>query len=341
MSFDPNAAADLSLGIFGLPFQREESRLIVIPVPFEATVSYGGGTEHGPEAVAAASAQVDLFDRRFGEAWRGGIHLEPADERFRVWGREARELAVPIIERGGAGDGDKDAVAKVDELGRAMNALVRARAAAALDEGRIPCLLGGEHAVSLGGIAACAETHGEIGVLQIDAHMDLREAFEGFRYSHASIMHNALEEVAGLVRLVQVGIRDYSSGEAGSARERVDRVVTHFDDDLFDAVANGKTFASLAAAIVDELPEKVYVSFDIDGLDPALCPHTGTPVPGGLSFREVSLLLHTLATSGKRIVGCDLVEVSPGPAGDDWDANVGARALFRLCMAALASGEGS
>lgn len=335
--FDPNAAADLSSGIFGLPFTREQSAVVVIPVPFEATVSYGGGTEGGPEAVRAASAQVDLLDRRFGEAWRGGVFMEEAEDRFIAWGREARELAGPIIERGGAGAGDAGAVGRVDAIGAAMNGLVRELAAAALAEGKTPCLLGGEHAVSLGAIAACAEAHGEIGVLQIDAHMDLRRAFEGFRYSHASVMYNALEELPGVSRLVQVGIRDLSRGEADYGASLGGRVFTHYDDDLFDAEARGEGFGLVCARIVEQLPERVYVTFDIDGLDPSLCPNTGTPVPGGLGFREASLLLDVLSRSGRRIVGCDLVEVTPGAGGDEWDANVGARVLFRLCMAAVAS----
>lgn len=333
--FDPSAAADLSSGIFGLPFTREQAGLVVIPVPFEATVSYGGGTEQGPEAVRLASAQVDLLDRRFGEAWRRGIFMEPADERFLAWGREARELAGPIIEGGGASGGDEGVVDRVDALSAQMNTLVHERAAAALAEGKIPCLLGGEHAVSLGAIRACAETHGAIGVLQIDAHMDLRRAFEGFRYSHASVMYNAMEEIPGVSRLIQVGVRDFSLGEVDYAGTRDERVMTHYDDDLFDSIARGESFGLACARIVEQLPESVYVTFDIDGLDPSLCPHTGTPVPGGLGFREASLVLETLAKSGSRIVGCDLVEVAPGGEGDEWDANVGARALFRLCMAAL------
>lgn len=337
MPFDPNAAADLSLGLFGLPFTREQSRLVVIPVPFEATVSYGGGTEHGPDAVREASAQVDLLDRRFGEAWQAGICQEDADGRFAAWGREARDLASPIIERGGATDADAEAVGKIDALCARANALVQERAGAALAEGKIPCLLGGEHAVSLGAIRACAEKHGELGVLQIDAHLDLREAFEGFKYSHASVMFNALEEIAGVTRLVQVGIRDLSRGETDYAKAQGERVRTFYDDDLFDGIARGEGFAAACAQIIGALPENVYVTFDIDGLDPSLCPNTGTPVPGGLGFREASLLLHTLAASGKRIVGCDLVEVAPGAGHGDWDANVGARVLFRLCMAALQS----
>jgi agmatinase len=337
MPFDPNAAADSSLGVFGLPFAREASRVVVIPVPFEATVSYGGGTEHGPETVREASAQVDLLDRRFGEAWRAGIYMEEPDPRVTEWGRAAREIASPIIERGGAAEGDAEAVARVDAICAKVNTLVRDRAEAALREGRIPCVLGGEHAVSLGAIRACAEAHGEIGLLQIDAHMDLRPAFEGFRYSHASVVYNALEEVPQLRAVSQVGIRDYSPGEAEFAAGP--RVATLFDDDLFDARAGGEPLGAIFDRAIEPLPERIYITLDIDGLDPALCPGTGTPVPGGLSFREASFLLQRLARSGRRVVGCDLVEVAPHQGDGQWNANVGARVLFRLCMVAIASHE--
>lgn len=333
--FDPSGAADLSLGIFGLPFPREQSALVVIPVPFEATVSYGVGTGRGPEAVRTASAQVDLLDRRFGDVWKSGIHLEDARREFAEWGERARQLAAPIISRGGAEAGDSEVIAEIDDLGSRAAELVEKRVAAALAEGRIPCVLGGEHAVSLGALRACGAHHGEIGILQIDAHMDLRRAFEGFRYSHASVMLNALEEVPSVSRLVQVGIRDFCAEEVEFAQARADQVVTHYDDDMFDPASRGESYGDMCRRIVEDLPESVYVTFDIDGLDPSLCPHTGTPVPGGLGFREASTLLETLARSGRKIVGCDLVEVAPGEDGSEWDANVGARMLFRLCMAAL------
>ncbi|HRQ71683.1 MAG TPA: agmatinase family protein [Phycisphaerales bacterium] len=334
MTFDPDAAVAPGAGVFGLPTAREDARIVLIPVPFEATTSYGGGTERGPEAIRAASAQVDLHDRRFGPVWRQGIFMEDEDARFRLWGREAREHARRIIERGGAGPGDEEAVGKVDTAGSQMNALVAERVFAALDEGRVPGVIGGEHSVSYGAIRACAERWGDIGVLQIDAHMDLRDRFEGFRWSHASVMFNVLEDEQRVKRVVQVGIRDFGEREEEYANRRAGderRVIVHYDDDLFDRLAAGRSFAKRCRRIVEALPERVYVTFDIDGLDPGLCPHTGTPVPGGLSWREVSLLLGTLAASGRQFVGFDLVEVAPGPEGDQWDANVGARVLYRLC----------
>jgi agmatinase len=145
-------------------------------------------------------------------------------------------------------------------------------------------------------------------------------------------MHNVLSRLPGVARLVQVGIRDFSEGELDFARSQGDRVVTHFDDAWGDEQLHGTPFAALAARAIDSLPETVYVSFDIDALDPALCPNTGTPVPGGLSFNQASLLLDLLLKSERRVVGFDLVEVAPGPPrGPEIDAIAGARALYRLC----------
>jgi agmatinase len=137
---------------------------------------------------------------------------------------------------------------------------------------------------------------------------------------------------------VQVGIRDYSDEEDETIRANPDRVRVHFDPDLRRALFDGESFSRVAGRVVADLPREVYVSFDIDGLDPALCPHTGTPVLGGLSFAEVSALLRTVVESGRRIVGFDLNEVAPDPEGrSEWDGNVGARVLYKEIGFALMS----
>lgn len=324
--FDPDGAITNG-ALFGLPHGREESRVIVIPVPFDATASYGTGSADGPGAIRTASAQLDLHDTTFGDVWRRGIFMEPIPEDIAELSAHARTLTAPIIDKGGADDTDSDAIERIDAAGERVRDFVRGKVAGVLAEGRFPIMLGGEHSVSLGAIEAAAAT-GPIGVLQIDAHADLRDAFEGFRHSHASVIRNALEMCPALTSVVQVGIRDVSLGEVeyGDASGRV-RMFT--DDAIGARLAAGNGFAEIAGDIVHSLPDKVYVTVDIDGLDPSLCPSTGTPVPGGLSWREFSVLLATLRDSGKTIVGADLVEVAPGPT--EWDANVGARVLYRLC----------
>ncbi|MEX2218012.1 MAG: agmatinase family protein [Phycisphaerales bacterium] len=336
MAFDPDAAGLPGSGIFGLPFTRGQAGIVLVPVPFEATTSYGQGAAQGPGAILRASMQVDLYDRRFGRVYERGIFMEEPDGRIVELCEAARDAAAPILLRGGADSGDHAAVARVDAAGDELNGIVHAKVAQILAEGKAPGLVGGDHSTPFGAIRACAEAAGEggLGILHIDAHMDFRRAYEGFRWSHASIMHNVLTRVPGVSRIVQVGIRDFGEGELALAAEQGPRVVTFYDDQWAEEMAGGTGFLGLARRAVEALPDRVYISFDIDALDPSLCPHTGTPVPGGLPFNQAVLLLDALRQSGKRVVGFDLVEVSPGPEGDEWDGNVGARVLYKLCGAA-------
>ena len=336
-AFDPNAAADPNAGIFGLPHD-DQARVHLLPVPFDATTSYGGGAATGPEAILEASMQVDLYDHQFGRVYERGISMVPIDETIRSQSIEARAAAVPIIEKGGADEGDAAIVAGIDAAGDAVNEYVRAWTTRTLEAGRIAGVVGGDHSTPYGAIAAAAAWTAErkepLGILQIDAHMDLRHAFEGFRWSHASIMWNVLDQISNVERLVQVGIRDYCEEELDVARAAGDRVVTHFDFDWWRTRDSGASFASMCRAAIDRLPSHVYVSFDIDGLSPELCPGTGTPVPGGLSFNDASLLLEELARSGRTIVAFDVNEVCPQPHDGGFNANVGARILYKLCGAA-------
>ena len=146
-----------------------------------------------------------------------------------------------------------------------------------------------------------------------------------------------MRTLPAITRLVQVGIRDYSRAERQYCEQLGERARCFYADDLFRRRADGQPWAEVTRAILAELPPRVYVSFDIDGLDQPWCPHTGTPVPGGLSYAEAVYLIEELATSGRRIIGFDLCEVAPGPEGDEWDANVGARLLYKLCGCVLRS----
>ncbi|MCB9884977.1 MAG: agmatinase family protein [Planctomycetes bacterium] len=330
-AFDPNAAAQHG-GIFGLPGDPDRAAIHLVPVPFAATVSYGGGAENGPAAILAASQQVDLFDLQFGRVYEAGIHMLAADPRLADVHARARPLAEQVVAQGG---GDAAAVAPIDAAGALVNEIVHAQTRAILQAGRIPGIVGGDHSVPYGAIAAVAEHHGDIGILHFDAHADLRVAYEGMRWSHASIMDNVLRDVPGVRRLVQLGIRDFCEQELLAIQGSGGRVLTCFDQDWQRRRFEGTTFDSLCREAIEALPERVYVSFDIDGLDPSLCPNTGTPVPGGLSFAETAHVLAAVVASGRRIVGFDLVEVAPGE--DEWDANVGARILYKLCGAAVQS----
>lgn len=204
-----------------------------------------------------------------------------------------------------------------------------------LAQGKLVALLGGDHSTPFGFFKSISEKHEDYGILQIDAHCDLRCAYEGFNYSHASIMYNALEEIPGIKKLVQVGIRDYCEEELDYINNSNGRVVTFFDKDIKERMFEGDTWKTIVDEIVHVLPQKVFLSFDIDGLDPKLCPHTGTPVQGGFQVEQIFYLLKKLMQSKRTIIGFDLNEL--GVSHDEWDENVGSRVLYKLCNILIAS----
>jgi agmatinase len=328
MAFDPNAAAAADSGVFGLPHTPDEARVVLIPVPFEATTSYGGGTADGPRTLLEASKQVDLFDLDTGKPYEAGISMLEEPATIRNLNDRAKNLATPIIVA--AGRDERGSLPEINRLCAEMNGWVRETTAAWLARGKIVGTIGGDHSTPFGAIEAYAERFPGMGVLHLDAHADLRAAYEGFEWSHASIMFNVVERLAKVSKLVQVGIRDFCEEEHQLIAGSNGRIVTHFDAALAEARFEGETWGQQVRRIVQDLPKDVYLSFDIDGLEPTLCPNTGTPVPGGLSFQMACALVAGVVKSGRRIVGFDLNEVAPGPDGDEWDGNVGARLLYKM-----------
>ncbi|MHB1048741.1 MAG: agmatinase family protein [Bacteroidota bacterium] len=333
-SFNPNDLGKKDSNLFGLPFTTDEARLVVVPVPWEVTVSYGSGTANGPEAVFDASMQVDLFDPYLENAWKLGVSMDSVPQKLHATSTLLRKKAERYIDLLSSGkDPEKHAAMKKirTEINAACGKMiehVKKTAAKHIAAGKMVALLGGDHSTPLGFIKALSEKYSDFGILQIDAHADLRQAYEGFTYSHASIMYNVLNEVAAVKKLVQVGIRDYCEDEVNVINHSNGRVITYFDKEIKHELYNGKSIRSLHVEMVQQLPKHVYISFDIDGLDPKLCPNTGTPVPGGFEFEEAAHLIQTVVESGRKIIGFDLNEVSP--RDDEWDANVGARMLYRM-----------
>ena len=338
LPFDPDAAAAAGSGIYGLPFRAEDAHVVIVPVPFEATTSYGGGASEGPAAVFEASKQVDLFDLELGAFHEAGIHMLPEPRQLRRWNDEAKKAAAPVIEAGGATTPAlRKKLALVNDRSEKVNAWVRETAGSWIRKGKLVGVVGGDHAVPLGAIQAAAEKWPGLGVLHLDAHADLRDAYEGFTYSHASIMHNVCERAPGVAKLVQVGLRDVGRQEHRYREASGGRIVWHTAPALHAQLHDGAPWSKLVQRIVKDLPRRVWLSFDIDGLEPSLCPHTGTPVPGGLDFMQAVALVAGVVKSGRTIVGLDLCEVAPGPDGDEWDGNVGARLLYKMIGWALAS----
>jgi agmatinase len=331
--FDPNGLGNANNNIYGLPFTIEEAEVVIIPVPWEVTVSYSTGTALGPQAIFDASFQVDLFDPKIKDAWKIGVAMESVSDDIASISESNRRKAenyITLLEEGE----NPETNHKMNETLVAINAecvklnnWVKNKALDYLNKNKIIALLGGDHSTPFGLMQALAEKHDSFAILQIDAHADLRDAYEGFEFSHASIMYNALK-IPQVSKLVQVGIRDYCEEEYDLIQNSNGRIITFFDRDIKNQQYEGTSWSSICNKIIEALPNHIYLSFDIDGLDPKLCPNTGTPVPGGFEFEQILSLIEKIVDAGKCIIAFDLNEVTPG--GNEWDANVGARLMYRI-----------
>lgn len=256
----------------------DQARAVILPVAYEKTVSWGGGTGRGPRALLEASASVELFDEELRrETCRIGIHTHA-------------EL-----------ESDQPPAVFLPEL-----QAVHARAAGAGD--RLVAMLGGEHSITLAAVESCLQRHPDLHVLQFDAHADLRDSYGGTPFSHASVMRRVSEKAP----IVQVGIRSLSSGEADwmQAGAGNHAVHTHWMHDGWPG--------DLSDWVLDRLGDPVYITFDLDVLDPSVLPSTGTPEPGGIDWYRATRLLRAVARR-RRIVGFDVVELAPvdgHPASD-------------------------
>ncbi len=338
--FNPNGVGVVGNGFFSLPSSIDTARLVIISAPWDVTVSYGKGTAAAPDALREASSQLDLYDSSAHDAWREGIATLPIDNSIIEQSESLREIAEQVISAlESGGEADAELTQKVNDGSKRLNDQIYNSTKELLAKGKLVAIVGGDHSTPYGAIKAIGEKYSDFGILHIDAHRDLREAYEGFEFSHASVMYNVLRDVKQVERLVQVGVRDFCDDEQHIANSD-SRVVSFEDMTLARGRFEGETWGSQCRKIIDELPQKVYVSFDIDGLQISYCPHTGTPVSGGLSYNEVVYLLEQLVASGREIVGFDVVEVVPHES-DVTDLVVGARILFKLCGLTIKSNLGS
>jgi len=330
-SFDPNEAAFEGSNIFGLPFTIEEASIVLIPVPWEVTVSYASGTARGPACILEASKQVDLFHLFNENVWKQGIAMDEIPREIEEINDYQRSLAKNYLSNYVKKKLKKNSRAALEEINNAchyLNEHVKNKSEKFLNDGKIVGVVGGDHSSPLGLLQALAQRNQNFSILQIDAHADLRNAYEGFLYSHASIMYNAVQ-LRAVSNLVQVGVRDLCEEEYRFIEKSANRISCFHNEYLSSEKFSGRSWKSLADVIVSHLSENVYISFDIDGLEAQYCPNTGTPVPGGLSYNEAVFLIRRVVESGRKIIGFDLCEVAP--RDNDWDANVGARLLFELC----------
>ncbi len=324
-NFDLSGVGLANGNIFGFPFDYNTADIVIFGVPWEVTVSFQGGTAKGPQAVLDASPQLDFYDYDNPSGWQQGIFMPPVPDWILKENKRLRSHAQKVVAATEKGSlPDQFALNEVNAGCYRLNQQLFEATAKALSDGKRVGIIGGDHSVPLGALQAIAQAHEDFGILHIDAHCDLRDTYQGFEFSHASIMHNVLK-LPQVSKLVQVGIRDVSPKEMAFARSN-ERVVVYHDTEVKRSRYAGTSWKIICQQIAVNLPAKVYISFDIDGLDPKLCPATGTPVPGGLELEEAFCLLREIADT-REIIGFDLCEVGP----DKWDGNVGARIIYKLC----------
>jgi agmatinase len=342
-TFDPEGHFGKDSSIFGLPNDMKSS-LTLLPSPWEPTTSFKKGCVRGPEALFKASKQMDLYHPYFKKVYENGVKWLSETEDFI---KNLNDKASPLCDKiqlklDNSQEVSKTELEQVNQLSEEFNEYIYKMSLEALKDKNSVGLIGGDHSCPFGFIKALSEVTKEpFSIVHIDAHFDFRDSYQGFEHSHASIMHNVVKRLDKSPKIFQIGIRDFSESEFRFACEHSTFLL---DQELNKKKASGQSFKAILDELFIDLNEKIYISFDIDGLSPEFCPNTGTPVPGGLSFSEAQFMIEHLHAKGHELIGFDLVEVSPSPEknegstlGEGLDEVTAVRLLYSLCCFALAS----
>ena len=316
----------------------DEAKLVVVSVPWSVTADYGRGAAYAPDAIIEASAKKDIYDIRKHLSLEGAVATAEIDyniqENSEQLGREAERVALNIEENGKVvGDKTLARVERVNVGFAKMHASVYRQVRRVAKSGKCVAVVGGDQSVAFGAVKALSECYKGLGVLSIDAHADLYKESSPYLYSHTTVMRNIVEDAPNVARVVEVGVRDISHEEAEFAKSS-EKVEIFFAESLAARRFEGETWGNICNEICASLPEKVYVSFDIDALKIEFCHNTNAPVPGGMTFDEVLYLINRLVATGHEIVGFDVTEVVPD-LENAMDATVAARLLGKMIVAAL------
>jgi agmatinase len=311
----------------------EAARVALLPVPYDATTSFFGGARHAPEAILRASHHIEEYDEELGrEPWTCGIHtaapVEPHPDPDFDSDSGSGSDSDSDSDSGSGSDSDSDSDFDSDPGPDPQHMVrrIQRRCAALVEAGKWVITLGGDHTVAVGAGRAHAAAHGPLSVLQIDAHADLRASYEGSPYSHACAARR-LWESEGVERVVGVGIRALSRQEAQWLREG-DHPVFYAQEIARRAAQAPNGDDAWIDEVVEALGPRVYVTFDVDGLDPAVLPATGTPEPGGLCWWTALRLLRRVAEA-RQVVGADVCELLPTPGLHASDVTT-ARLVYKM-----------
>lgn len=318
----------------------DNADIVLVSVPWAVTSANGGGAAYAPDAIIDASTTVGLYDIIHDISIEGRVATAEVNydiqESSQHLGSDAAKV-VEHIEDGGSLSGDyfTRKISRINDGFRLMNSSVCAQVWHFASKGKTVGVIGGDHAVSFGAVKALSELHKGLGVMIFDAHCDIRPSGNVFDYSHRSVVRNILEEIPQLEKLVCCGVRDLSAADL-SALSSEPRLSVCYAERMATMHHQGTTWQEVCKQAIHDLPQKVYISFDIDALALECCPTTKSPVAGGFQFNDAVAIITAIVESGREIVGFDITEIVPN-GEQSIDATVGARLLVKLCAAALKS----
>ena len=321
--------------VYGIDSNEKEASVILMPVPWEATVSPPSGTVSTPEHILKSSYNFNTFDKEYPEVYENiSIAMSSIPNEWAMLSDQLQGIVTGYINSLESATNKRvystnsKTIEQINQYCKDLKEYVRNGALSYLKDDKIVGIIGGDHSSCLGLIEALTSKYKEFGILQIDAQADLIDAHHGFEYSHRSVMNNVLK-IHQITKIVQIGLRDYTAEEFDKITNSKDRIIPFFDKDLKKQKLEGAIWKDICKKIIDKLPDVVYISFDIDGLDAKLCPGTAFPIPGGLEYDEVFYLFEAIVKAKKTIIGFDLCEVATGEH-IEWDISVANKIIYQL-----------
>ncbi len=340
MTFNPEGHFSKNSSVFGLP-KDMKAELHILPSPWEPTTSFKKGCKNGPKSVFEASKQMDLFHPYFKKIYNKGIQWDYSTADKITDLNDKASIICDGIQKNLDEEKipDQKSIERANDLSNTYNTFIYNESLSLLEKNKTVGLVGGDHSAPFGLIKAVSEKYrGKFSIVHLDAHFDFRDAYQGFTHSHASIMYNIRTKLKTPPTLYQIGLRDFCESEYNFALENSKFIL---DQEFQKLKFFGTSFSQILDKFFEDLNENIYISFDIDGLSPEFCPNTGTPVPGGLSYNEANFLIEELHRRGHKLIGFDLVEVSPNSSlnalGEGIDEVTAVRLLYALSCFALSS----
>lgn len=338
--FDPNTITPDNGCYFGISLNPEDATLVLLSAPWDTTSSIRFGSSYAPDAIIEASRYIDFYEPLAPNSWQKGIATVPIDYSIQDLSHRLHsdaERVIKLHDELGMSVIDnlmyERRLRRVNEGSVEINDNIFKQASHWLDKGKIVGLIGGDQSVTYGMVRAFGYKYDKLGVLHIDSRCDMREAYQGFDFSHASAMYNILRDVPQIEKFVSVGVQEFSpiEWERATSDSRV-RMFTAYN--MWREQFEGATWSKIVNDIIEELPEDVYIALDIDGLTNECTPNNGHITAGGISFHQYVYLMERIIASGRRIVGFDITEVTPDIKDKD-DMRIVARLLFKMCSIAL------